>query len=140
MAPKFTSITHHLINAYLAWFKENNLTKVTIWVDAGCTIHPLALAEARNGAVPVQLGKNMCSGLEVAMDGLKVVNYYQGQAVFFNIKAHDILGIEIPINGRVMGMRDITDHEHMWQNYEDLRPVGYVPPKVKERPQLRLVQ
>jgi stringent starvation protein B len=119
MNSTLTPVGHHLLNAYMAWFAENNIEKIHIVVDT--SNNPSLFIRTLGGQLgrsTFNIGPLAVHSLIIDKTGVSFKAGFSGNEHHVFLFLSDILGVEILIGGQVV-LIDLFDVERNLKNFKE---------------------
>jgi stringent starvation protein B len=115
MKDKLTPVGHHLLNAYIAWFAENNIDKVHVLVDVSKNPSPFVRELGKHlGRTVMNIGSLAVRSLIIDNKGISFKARFSGIEHHVFLELGDIIGIEIPIGDQPM-LIDLLDFQRIFK-------------------------
>lgn len=98
MGKEYSPIGHYLLNAYLAWFYENNISPINILINAENNVSPTIRGKADvNGKLVLNIAPAAVRELLVDKDGLSFKTNFGGVTQHVYLPLADVLSINMPV-------------------------------------------
>jgi stringent starvation protein B len=118
MPNTFTPVGHHLLNAYLAWFAENNISKVHILVDVSKNPSPFIRGlGTHRSRTTMNIGPKAVRSLIIDKDGVSFKAQFGGDEHHVFLLLSEILGLEILVGGQVV-LVDLFDFQRIFRQLQ----------------------
>lgn len=100
MSKEYGPIGHYLLNAYLAWFYENNISPINIVVNATANVSPLIRGKAdAGGKLILNIAPAAVRELIVDKDGVSFKTSFGGVSHHVYLQLSDVIAVVVPIEG-----------------------------------------